>query len=364
MARACRAGALTVCLILMGAPGCQRGSKEQAAEKKDTGITRTAIRGPVTLSVQSDRSKATIAERFTLTITAVADDGVDVTMPQFGDSLGSFSIRDFHETTGRPIEGGKRQWQQVYQIDCELSGKYKVQPITVRFVDRRKRAAAQAGAPTTTAASQPEVASEVSTEEFELEVTSLLEGQFDPRKFRDVKGPADLPEPASRRYVWAIGGAAAVAAAVVIIGLLVRRRRRKGILTVQIPPHQWAMQELQRLIDEDLIGQGHVKLFYYRLNAIVRQYIELRFDLMAPEMTTEEFLETLRYSDRLAPAHKALLENFVTACDMVKYACYRPGKEEIEQVFVASRDLIDQTAQRGKEVRPPEEDQAVQEAAA
>ena len=122
------------------APGCRTSTKGPGKEAKETGITRTAVRGPVTLSVRSDRDKTTIAERFTLTITVVAEDGVDVVMPRFGDSLGAFSIRDFRETSARPMEGGKRQWQQIYQMDCDVSGKYRVEPITVRFSDHRRRA--------------------------------------------------------------------------------------------------------------------------------------------------------------------------------------------------------------------------------
>ncbi len=334
---------VSLCLGFLAGAGCRKASKESPPEAKDAGITRTAVRGPVSVSVHSNRSRATIAERFTLTITAVAEDGVDVVLPKFGESLGEFAVRDFQETTARPLEAGKRQWQQVYQIDAEASGKYKVEPFTVQFTDQRKNAALRAGTQPTTS-SQPGVSSELVTEGFELEVTSLLEGEFDPGKFRDVKGPAVLPREPVKWARWAIGAAVALAVLVTGILLLIRRRRGKGPLTVTIPPHEWAMDELRRLVEEDLIGKQQVQLFYYRLNGIVRQYIELRFNLMAPEMTTEEFLEALRHSNALIAAHKGLIEGFCAACDMVKYARYAPGKEEIEQVFRAARDLIEQTA--------------------
>jgi hypothetical protein len=146
--------------------------------------------------------------------------------------------------------------------------------------------------------------------------------------------------------------------------MVIRKRRRRGPRVLQIPPHQWAMEQLQALIDEDLLGRDLVKLFYYRLNGIVRQYIELRFQLMAPEMTTEEFLETLRTSDQLVTGHKDLLERFMAACDMVKYARYRPGTEEIEQVFATARDFIEQTSEAGREVVPVADDEAIQESVA
>ena len=99
------------CLCVAGAPGCKRGKSGRGEAAKDAGIKRTALRGPVRLIVQTDRSTATIAERFHVTVTVEADDGIDVTMPQFGESLGAFSIRDF------------RQWghdlrQPVRRVGC------------------------------------------------------------------------------------------------------------------------------------------------------------------------------------------------------------------------------------------------------
>ncbi len=350
-----------ILIVLVGAalaiaPGCGKDGTDADGQPKDEGIKRTALRGPVVLTVKTDRSTATIAERFRLTVTVEADDGVDVIMPEFGESLGAFSIRDFQETSARPIEGGKRRWQQAYQIDCDLSGKYQVEPIRATFVDRRKAPPRPSGT-TTSPASQPGIAGEVSTEPFELEVTSLLEGQFDPEKFRDVKGPVEMPEPPSRWYWWAMGITAGAIAVIVVLVILIRRRRRRGPKILRIPPHQWAVEQLQQLLDEDLLGQDRIQAFYYRLNAIVRQYIELRFELMAPEMTSEEFLEALRRSDRLDAGHKEPLERFMAACDPVKYARYLPGRDEVEQVFATARDFIDQTSERGTEVPAPSPDE-------
>ncbi len=347
------AGGLLAC-----GSGCAKDEAATSAEPNDTGITRTEIRGPVKLTVKTDRSRASIAERFTLTITAEAEDGVDVEMPEFGESLGELTIRDFRDVEGRPIEGGKRRWKQIYEIDAELSGTYKVKPITVEFVDRRKETLRTAP-PTTSPTSQPGVRAGLTAEGFELEVTSLLEGEFDPTQFRDVKPPAEIPEPPSRWYAWVIGGFAGLGVLVVIVVLLARRLRGRGPKEITVSPHEWAMDRLQALIDEDLIGQGQVQEFYYRLNAILRQYIELRFGLMAPEMTTEEFLDALRTSDALRPDHKESLERFLAACDLVKYARYEPGSDEVEQVFATARDFIEQTTEPGKRVVAlPEEEEA------
>ncbi len=332
----------TLCLaVCCCAPGCRSRNGGDPGTDEGTAITRTALRGPVTLTVQSDRSQATIAERFTLTVTVEADDEIDVTLPEFGDALGELTIRDFRSSGPKPIEGGRRRWQHHYEVDAEVSGTYEVRPITVTFVDRREGSPGPPRPTTTASTSQP--VRRVSTEPFELEVSSLLEGEFDPTSFRDVKAPAELPKPPPRWPYWVVGIAGGLLAVALAIYLLMRRRRRRGEEVVQIPPHEWALEQLQALLDEDLVGQDRIQEFYYRLNAIVRQYIELRFELMAPEMTTEEFLEALRNSYLLTPGRKELLERFMTACDMVKYARYQPGSAEVDEVVTAARNFIRQT---------------------
>ena len=78
----------------------------------------------------------------------------------------------------------------------------------------------------------------------------------------------------------------------------------------------------------------------------MRVYIELRFGLMAPERTTEEFLEEVRRSRSLETRHKALLDDFLSSCDLVKFARYSPTTTEIEDAFNAARDFIQETAPR------------------
>jgi hypothetical protein len=76
----------------------------------------------------------------------------------------------------------------------------------------------------------------------------------------------------------------------------------------------------------------------------VRQYIERRFSLMAPERTTDEFLAEVRNDPSLSGPHKELLSSFLQAADMVKFARYEPEQREIDQALSAARDFIEQTS--------------------
>jgi hypothetical protein len=170
----------------------------------------------------------------------------------------------------------------------------------------------------------------------------MLEGQFDPTQFRDIKGPVELPAAASRRWMMWGGGALAAVLLCAVAVIVWRRLRRPGPQPVA-QPHEWAFDRLRELIDAQLVEQGRTQEFFYGLSEITRVYIELRFGLMAPERTTEEFLAEAKESTALPSAHKAKLAEFLQACDMVKFARYEPKNEEIEGAFNAARDFVDQT---------------------
>lgn len=97
---------------------------------------------------------------------------------------------------------------------------------------------------------------------------------------------------------------------------------------------------------EDLIGKGQAKLFYLRVSAILRHYIEDRFGLRAPERTTEEFLNDLRDAQSLLPRQKELLKRFLEHCDMVKFAEHQPSREEVDDTLNTCAQFIAETKQQ------------------
>ena len=322
--------------------GCAAESQEQVTDREPAAepVIQTADRGPIKLEVVADKDTITIAERLNLKVIVEADQGIDVDLPSFGEQMDEFTIRDFHEMPVEQLANGRRRWVQQYDLDIFLSGEYHVPAVTVHYRDHRDQPVN--GDAASTQAAEAEPTGELSTEPFAITVTSLLEGEFDPAEFRDVKGVAELPR--ERTWTWVAWTAAAIGGLVVLamIAMLVRRSRKPARVPV-IEPHVWAMNQLRALLDENLIEAGRVREFYYRLNEVTRTYIELRFGLMAPERTTEEFLANLRTSDVLSAGHKSALADFLAACDMVKYALYEPGDAEIERVFNTARDFIEQT---------------------
>jgi hypothetical protein len=128
--------------------------------------------------------------------------------------------------------------------------------------------------------------------------------------------------------------------------LFIRFKKTAGNALPQVPPrpaHEIALEELDTLKRKDLVSRGDWKTYYSELSDIVRRYLENRFGLAAPDMTTEEFLVYVRDRSILEASYKSLLREFLTASDLVKFAKYIPDAREGDQAMVTARQFVEQT---------------------
>jgi len=128
----------------------------------------------------------------------------------------------------------------------------------------------------------------------------------------------------------------------ILLGLLIWwlvRRSRKVVVPPIPPAHARARQKLREALA--LIGQP--KPFCVLVSDTIRWYLEERFNFRAPERTTEEFLRELAATDRLSSDQKAGLGRFLESCDLVKFAKYEPGRNELTELHGAALRLIDET---------------------
>ena len=107
--------------------------------------------------------------------------------------------------------------------------------------------------------------------------------------------------------------------------------------------HEIALMQLEALKNKGLLQQSKIKEYYSEVSFIIRHYLENRFLLKAPEMTTEEFLTFARDYGQLQSVQKNSLKEFLSACDMVKFAKYSPSDHEIEEIFVCAKKFVEQT---------------------
>jgi len=157
---------------------------------------------------------------------------------------------------------------------------------------------------------------------------------------RDIKGLVPLPQ----HWGW-MALLLAVAAGVAAAAWYLWRRREMEAAPAGPPPtpYEIAIRELQQLVDDQLMERGELDAFYTRLSDIVRHYLEGRFRLRAPERTTEEFLYEVSRDNTLVQEHKDLLGRFLQESDLVKFARFRPGLEDMKRAFEAARKFVEDT---------------------
>ena len=109
------------------------------------------------------------------------------------------------------------------------------------------------------------------------------------------------------------------------------------------PPWDIANEELNSLEKENLPSQGKVEEYFVRLSAITRHYLEGRFSVSAPDMTTDEFLLHIKTIAVLNPHQKNSLKEFLVLSDMVKFARYSSTENEMRDALSAAKRLIGET---------------------
>lgn len=154
---------------------------------------------------------------------------------------------------------------------------------------------------------------------------------------RDIKPPIDIPNGWER--LWLTLLALAVLAALILAWRLWKKSRERISIEPLIPAHLRAKEALQKALD--LIAQP--KSFCILVSDTIRLYLEERFDFRAPERTTEEFLRELGETSLLTPDQKESLGRFLQSCDLVKFAKYEPGENELRELHSSAVRLVEET---------------------
>jgi hypothetical protein len=159
---------------------------------------------------------------------------------------------------------------------------------------------------------------------------------------KDVKPPLNMPD--LWWLLWLVLGLIAVAAGIYFFLRYKNAPRSPVVLQVpELPAWEKAYQQLEALRQENLLDKGFFNEFFTRVSDIARLYMENRFNIHAPHMTTEEFLYYLGITGHLNEAQKMALKEFLNSCDMVKFAKYAPTIVEAQKNFDCARELIDET---------------------
>ncbi len=321
------------------------------------------VRGPLRLTVTAAPRRPLVGDRVTVTISFEAPEGYRATLPG-PDALAPLAAQAGEAFDERPAAAG-RLWRRTFAFEPLAAGPLDLPALTVAYVPPPP--AAVTSGPATQPTSEPvavragcrpspgceagaccqtnqelalqaRMPGELVSGALRIDVRSALSDKDQPTQPRDITGPVVPPAPPRPWWAWALlalGLAAAIGATALTVRVL---RRRAARPPPPLSPEEWALRELARLAERDWLARGAARELYYRVTEIVRQYIERKFALAAPEMTTEEFLATL--DRRPLPLDTDRLRAFLEACDLVKYAALEPGPADIDRTLATARAFV------------------------
>ena len=330
---------LVVMLALAACGGAKDETTSESAPIEPTkdAIAKTTENGPVKATVKVWPPKPTLGDAIYVRLEIEAPAGVSIDAPfqEAGDQrLGRFRVVGFTRDTERLPSGGQVQ-KQTYTLEAPASGRHRIPPLRLEMVDART---------TSTGSADAKKPQELLTDEVPLEIAPVpaeqataelkpAQGELDP----DVGGT-------SWALILGIGGGLLMLGSGSALAFRAFRARRR--IEKQRSAYEEAVSELRRLEDRGPPSEDAADPWFVQLSWIVRRYLEHRYEIRAPELTTEEFLNVAIARPELTEDHRRLLTQFLERCDRVKFAGYRPDSEESLATLAAARGFVEDTRLR------------------
>ena len=278
----------------------------------------------VSFKVESETKQVDPARSVFLRVELAAAADRTAALPDLRDRVVGFSLaEDFAEEPVRAADGSTVQAANWRLVPEPCAKAYKIKPFVVKASPK------------------------------------LLAYQSDDGKFSFVGGPIAFEPPVAREPVtggietdpqkdlpplsWRLVGFAAlglvgllavVAGLVALVRLVVRKVKEH-----RMSPIERAWAELDRLLKKGLPGRGRYKDFYVELTMVVRRYIQRKYGVKAPHLTTEEFLRDNRIVE-LSNARIAELKAFLESADMVKFAGVQATPEMADAATASARGYL------------------------
>lgn len=292
----------------------------------------------VTVDATIDSLQILIGEQAKIKLQVSLDANKRALFPVYTDTLvRGVEIIDVAKPDTQLLNGGKRALiTQEYTVTSFDSALYYLPPMEVTVDNQKYRSKALA-----------------------LKVYSV-DVPLDPENPEQLFGPKSVMQAPFAWEDWYGFMACAVLLIPFVLLLIYLVKRffdnkpiiRKVKVEPKLPPHQLAMQEIERIKSEKVWQKGNSKEYYTELTDTLRTYIKERFGFNALEMTSTEIIDKLlEVKDKEAISD--LRELFQTA-DLVKFAKHNPLMNENDANLVNAIDFINETKEQEEENAKPQ----------
>lgn len=148
-------------------------------------------------------------------------------------------------------------------------------------------------------------------------------------EIHDIKGQIQYPVTFREVLPWLGGGLLAAALIALLVWLGVRAsKRRQEALKPKDPAYIVALRELDKYRSDKYWAPEKQKAFYSGITDALKFYMDDRFGVDAPEMTTAELFDALKDDKDITPEMYASLKELFERADFVKFAKHVASDEE------------------------------------
>jgi len=311
--------------------GCEQKKPDDAQKAYE--ITKPYEKGPLSAIQKIDKSKINLSDLLNMQLVAVSPEGYEVDIDDIETALEDFSVVKWKKENDRLDPNNNIVRTYNYQLEPFSNGRLQLPAVTFKF----------------TALGDDKKTYEIITDAIDIEViTTIVTDPNSPVEIADIE---DVVEMRANTLLWLLAGLVVLVVFILLMAVIYSRKKQQvAIARIYKPAHEIALEKLTQLEKENLLIKGLLKLFYEKISGILRHYIEDRFELNAPERTTEEFLAELKYSAALSEEDKKLLTQFLQQCDLVKFAKHHPAQQQVESMFTIVRDFVEKTKSQEKQI--------------
>jgi hypothetical protein len=281
--------------------------------------TVTSLPG-VTVETSVSQAEIYVGDRITYSVSITYDSTIELVPPPLGANLGAFEVKDYQPDIETTLDDGRKRSETVFTISTFTTGDYVVPPLPVIFLlpDSTSRL--------------------IMTEGIPVKVKSLLGDNADTLDIKPLKSQYEFESEIPVWYYW--GCAALLLIVLPLIVWLLLRRRRAAIAPVDTrTPWEIAFEELALLQQQNLVGAGAHKQYYFVLTDIARAFLGRMYRLDVLEMTTSEF-DAAFCQIALPGEWFDRLMSFFQHADLVKFARATPEPGRGDQDLNLVHDLV------------------------
>ncbi|MFA7693249.1 MAG: hypothetical protein GX117_03110 [Candidatus Hydrogenedentes bacterium] len=250
---------------------------------------------------------------------------VQILFPEMSDIPGQIEIKKTESDT-ETLQSGQVVHVQRYRVDPVAAGTYILPALNIGWQRLKEEGS-------------------IVTPILSFEARELTEAERGAAEnFVAMVGPDAIlaAQTPFKKSLWILLLSAA-AAALLLLAIFRRYGRRKEAAAPLLPAWDIALNRLRELQLRDLPNLGKIELFYVDLSAILRYYIEDRFQIAAPDQTTPELMEAAAEHRIFSETQETFLAEFLRHCDRIKFARFNPPADLSNAHFKQVRLFVKET---------------------